>query len=394
MEPEDQVVGHGAQPSRRPGPVTLAGNRVALLHDGAQCLPAMLDAIASAKHEILLEMYWFGSDRTGRRFAEALADKARGGVRVCVIYDSIGSIEAEESMFDSMRAAGCRVHEYNPVAPWRSRFRIGVVHRRDHRKILIVDGRVAMTGGVNLGDPWAPEDEGGQGWRDDMIRIEGPAAPSMRELFLNTWRRVGEQGPGSATSGELQSQPHSAIRGPSPVQVLANHGPARRVIRQAYLTELSAARKTAYIANSYFVPDRIVRRALSKAAQRGVDVRVLVPGISDVPAVYYAGRKLYSWLMSRGIRLYEWQNTILHAKTAAIDDRWATVGTYNLDYVSWRFNLEVNVAVHDPTVARALRTRIEQDCAQSLEIKPEQWRFRPPAERLLEQFFYLFRKIL
>ncbi|CAG0953124.1 partial putative cardiolipin synthase YwiE, partial [Anaerolineae bacterium] len=137
------------------------GNVVTLLHDGAACFPAMLEAIAAAREEVLFEMYWFGSDRTGRRFADALMERARAGVDVRVIYDAVGSLEAEDALFDAMRAAGCQVHEYNPIAPWRQRFDLGLVNNRDHRKIIVVDRKVAFTGGLNVGDPWAPEDEGG-----------------------------------------------------------------------------------------------------------------------------------------------------------------------------------------------------------------------------------------
>ena len=164
------------------------GNRVTLLHDGVQCYPAMLEAIAAAEREVLLEMYWFGSDRTGWRFAEALMEKARAGIPVDVIYDAVGSIEADGALFDALRDAGCRVLEYNPIAPWRQRFRLGVVNNRNHRKMLIVDRKIGFTGGVNIGDPWAPEEEGGEGWRDDMIRIEGPAVEFMRRIFLHGWK--------------------------------------------------------------------------------------------------------------------------------------------------------------------------------------------------------------
>ena len=154
----------------------VSGNGVTLLHDGEQAFPAMLEAIEAAEREILLEMYWFGSDAVGRQFAKALSSRARAGLRVRVIYDAVGSVQSDGRMFARMRDAGCEVEQYNPIAPWRARFRIGVVNHRDHRKLLIVDRRVGFTGGVNLGNEWAPESAGGGGWRDDTIRIEGPAA--------------------------------------------------------------------------------------------------------------------------------------------------------------------------------------------------------------------------
>lgn len=372
------------------------GNRVLLLHDGATCLPAMLEAIDRAEREILLEMYWFGSDKTGWRFAKALMQKAKKNVAVCVIYDAVGSLEADDAMFDEMRAAGCDVREYNPIAPWRQRFNIGLVNHRDHRKILVVDQHIAMTGGVNIGDPWLPESEGGGDWRDDMIRIEGVAALDMRDMFIHTWRELGGVDPCPAmTADDLRDSGVSVPDEGSPVRVLGSHyRAARAAIRRSYLEEIRRANSHIYIANSYFVPDRVIRSALGAARSRGVDIKVLLPGVSDVPAVFYAGRRLYRWLLERGIELYEWQGTVLHSKTAVIDDRWCTVGTYNMDYRSWRSNLEVNVTIEDHGVAAAMSERFRADIGRSSPVKLDDWRFRPLGERLFEHFFYLFRKLL
>lgn len=372
------------------------GNRVTLLHDGAACLPAMLDAIEGAQREILFEMYWFGSDRTGRRFADALAKKARAGVAVCVIYDAVGSIDADESMFVELERSGCEVRQYNPIAPWRRRFNIGRVNNRDHRKIIVVDQVRALTGGVNAADQWAPESEGGGGWRDDMILIEGVAVLRLREVFLHTWRELGGDVPGpTLTEDQMRTSGVHLPEEGSPVRVLASHYRAERTaIRRSYLEEIRRARSHIYIANSYFVPDRAIRRTLALASQRDVDVKVLVPGENDVPAVQYASRRLYAWLMKQGVEIYEWQGSVLHAKTAVIDDRWCTVGTYNMDYRSWRSNLEVNVAVEDRGVATAMSERFRADVARSHRVEPNDWGYRSLSDRLLEHFFYLFRKLL
>ena len=342
------------------------GNRVTLLHDGARAFPSMLAAIRSATREVLLEMYWFGSDRTGRAFADALMERARAGVVVRVIFDAVGCIGTDRRMFSEMEAAGCVVHEHHPVAPWRARFRWAVLNNRDHRKILVVDGRVAFTGGVNLGDPWAAESEGGGGWRDDMVRVEGPAAIDFRGVFLRTWRRMVRDA--HAESRGIAAR--MSARPPAPseddpnelqsdgvgVSVLTTSFRRRRsAIRRFYLEKIRAARRYVYITNSYFAPDWTVRHALASAVRRGVDVRVIVPKVSDVPAVDYAGRRLFDWLLSRGVILYQWDRSVLHAKTAVIDDAWCTIGTYNLDYRSWRLNLEVNAAIEDAGVARAMR---------------------------------------
>jgi cardiolipin synthase len=368
----------------------VSGNDVELLHDGEACFAAMLEAIDGAHSEVLLDMYWFASDRSGRRFADALSRKAREGAVVRIIYDSVGSWEADDGMFDAMRRAGCRVHEYHPVAPWRRRFNIGVVNHRDHRKMLVVDGDVCLTGGINLGDPWAPESEGGGGWRDDMLRIEGPAAAHMRGAFADTWYALeGEQ------LGHVEGPPPERQEDGATVRILASrHRREQRAIRREYLVRIRRARHRIFIANAYFVPDSFVRRGLGRAAERGVDVRILVPGRSDVPAVHYAGRRTYEWLLASGVQLYAWRGSMLHAKSSVVDGRWCTVGSYNLDWRSWRFNLEVAAIVEDEELGRRMEERFALDLEHASSITLHSWRERALSDRVLERFFYLFRKLL
>ncbi len=371
----------------------VSGNRVTLLHDGEQAFPAMLEAIAEAKREIVLEMYWFASDELGWQFADTLIAKAEAGVRVRVIYDAVGSIQSDNRMFARMREAGCRVEQYNPIAPWRARFRIGVVNNRDHRKLLVVDRQVGFTGGVNLGNEWAPESAGGAGWRDDTIRVEGPAAEQMCDVFEFGWRRIVE--PLSFARPGLRPPVDVGHGEGSRVRVLANHYfRERRAIRQAYLRQIRSAQRSVCITNSYFVPDRQIRRLLSQAVDRGAQVRVIVPGKSDVPAVRHAARKLYGRQLEAGIQLYEWQGPILHAKTAIIDGRWCTVGTYNLDSRSLRFNLEVVAAIEDASVAGAMEERFNQDLEHTSPVSYEDWKRRPLHQRMLDDFFYRFHKLL
>ncbi|MFT5355925.1 MAG: cardiolipin synthase [Polyangiales bacterium] len=369
-------------------PMVVGPHKLTLLHDGAECFGAMLGAIRHAKTEILLEMYWFASDTIGWRVARALMERAEEGLEVRVLYDAIGSLEASETMFDAMRAGGVRVLQFNPIAPWRRRFRPERLTRRNHRKMLLIDSETGLTGGVNIGDPWLPISEGGQGWRDDMIRVDGPAAMVMREIFLHAWRHEESSG-GREGRLKLGNEDDGAVR------VLANHYyGTRRAIRRTYLNRIRAAKRSVLITNSYFVPDRMIRMALAKAASRGVEVRVLVPGISDVKAVYYASRKLYAWLVERGVHVHEWMPHVLHSKTAVVDGTWCTVGTYNLDYLSWRSNLEVTLAVDDDQVAGALEGRFRADLDQAMEIDMERFGSRPLSERFLEQVFFWLRKFL
>jgi cardiolipin synthase len=394
---------------RAPGErdIVVAEDLVTLLVDGAQAFPSMLTAIAGAQREIVLEMYWFQSDSVGLRFADALAERARAGVRVGVIYDAVGSLGVDGAMFDRLRAVGAEVHEYNPVAPWKNRFRIGRLNNRDHRKILVVDGGVAFTGGINLGLPWAPESEGGGGWRDDFVRIEGPAAAQLRAVFVDGWARLGGTAlpaladvlppPRTSREGDAAPQPASASAPAQRQRVRAlpsGDRRARALIRRAYLQQIRAATRYVYIANSYFIPDREIRGALVGAARRGVDVRVLVAGESDVPAVYHASRFLYARLLRQGVALYEWMGSVFHAKSAVIDGVWTTIGSYNLDHRSWRHNLEINVAIDGAEVADALASRFLADAERSVRIELRDFRYRPLLDRVLEGFSYLFRKLL
>jgi cardiolipin synthase len=340
----------------------------------------MYQAICAAAHEILLEMYWFGSDKTGRRFAEALQERARAGVRVCVIYDAVGSWESDSAQFTRMREAGCDVHVYNPARRWL--FRLPAGNRRDHRKLLVVDGGIGFTGGVNLADPWAPIAEGGGGFRDNLIRIEGPAVADLRGIFATVWPHP------------LPSAPTPPPVGDVTVRVLANDRfKQRRRIERAYLRAIRAARKRVLIENSYFVPSWFVRVALRRAARRGVDVNVVVPSVSDVPLVQFASQRSYDKLLQAGVKLYEWEQSVLHSKIAVIDD-WCTVGTHNLDYRSWLYNLEINVSMVDAAVARELGERIEQAIAVSKRVDPKKWALRPLLQRWLERLLYRFRRLL
>ena len=344
----------------------------------------MYDAIVAARYEVLLEMYWFGSDRTGRRFADALMQKAREGLAVRVIYDAVGSIESDEAMFREMVQAGVEVHEYNPIAPWRERFRFSRIGRRDHRKLLILDGLRAFTGGFNLADQWAPLEEGGGGFHDDGVEIVGPAVRELRWLFHRTFPKPPIM---------LPVLPEEA--GDCPVKVLAPElGQRRRDIYDSYVNAFARATSDITITNSYFIPPGRVRRALARATARGVIVRVIVPRLSDVKIVQLASRALYEHLLSQNIQIFEWDGGVLHAKTAAVDDHWCTVGTFNFDALSIHQNLEVNVAMESPEVTRMLRERITRDLATSVPVDLAVFRKRSWFTKLVERVCFAFRFLL
>jgi cardiolipin synthase len=368
------------------------GNAVRLLRDGREAFPAMLEAIAQARRQVLLEMYWFDSDQVGRRFADALKEARRRGVEVAIVYDSVGSITSDRAMFAELEAAGAHVLEFNPVAPWRARFQFSRLSRRDHRKSLVVDGSVGFTGGINLANQWAPHEEGGAGWRDDMMRIVGPAVNGLTHCFHRVWRR--HQMP---PIQHLHAD--TAVIDPSerlvPVRILGQrYFRHRHEIARDYASRLYAAEKSAFISNSYFVPDGSIRRALMRAARRGVDVRVIVPAHSDVEAVKFAGRAQYEKLIGAGVRIYEWQDGMFHAKTAVIDGQWCTTGTFNFDYMSLRYNLEVNASVLDARVAAEVEQSFREDLKGTREVILRDLQFRSAWDRLLEGGFYRLRKFL
>jgi cardiolipin synthase len=294
-------------------------------------------------------------------------------------------------MFEELKAAGAKVRVFNPVAPWRRRFRLDRLTLRDHRKILVVDGEVGFTGGCNLAAAWLPIDDGGRGWRDDAVRVEGPAVRGLASSVLRTWHALG----GPTLRRIRPSIPPSGTSGAQAVRVLAeSYFRARREISRAYVRELYHAKERAWIRNAYFIPDRSVRRALGHAARRGVDVRVIMPGETDVELVRHASRSNWGYLLRHGVRLFEYQEGVLHAKSAVIDGRWSTIGTFNLDYLSLRSNLEINVSVRDPGFGATMEASFIRDLDQSREIDRTAFRFRPLGDRLLELLVYRFRKLL
>jgi cardiolipin synthase len=292
-------------------------------------------------------------------------------------------------MFDELVECGARVLEFNPVAPWKRRFRLMRLTRRDHRKILVVDAKVGFTGGVNIGDLWLPEEDEGGGFRDDAAMVQGPAVRGFIACFQRTWRMLG--GAPLATSPTLAH----AFEDGQPAQVMGEgRHLKRRSIARAYLSRIYRAQRRVWIANSYFIPDGSVIRALTRAARRGVDVRILVPRESDVVLTDWASRAVWPRLMRGGVRIFEWTDSILHSKTAVIDGRWSTIGSYNLDYLSLRTNLEVTLNVLDERFGQTMEAAFELDFARANEVDPRTFRFRSLGARLLEMIAYRARKLL
>jgi cardiolipin synthase len=361
-------------------------NRVRLLRDGREAFPAMLGAIGKAQREVLLEMYWIQGDRAGAMFRDALAERARKGVDVRVTYDAVGSIGVPSSMWEPLLVAGGQVYEYGPLSPWRERF-LSRLNFRDHRKILVVDGRTAFTGGLNIGDPWLPAEVGGGDWRDDVIEMQGPVAADLRALFYETWRRTGRPVP--VDVGKLTRAARS-----NRVVLLTNRRRHRRGIRQAYLTAIRHAKERIDITNPYFLPGPLFLAALRHAEERGVEVRILIPGQNDVWVVSMAMSSVIGRLLESNARVFCYQGRVLHAKTAVFDETFTMVGTYNLDARSRRYNRECNIGVRDRDFARAARASFERDLGESVELSLAAWKQRPLSHRFFAWFAYPLRQFL
>jgi len=369
---------------------------VRLLRDGVEAFPAMLAAVANATREILLEMYWVGGDAVGTRFRAALAEKARKGVTVRVIYDAVGSLSINYAFWQPLVDAGGEVREFHPLSPLRPTFELSRIEQRDHRKILVVDGERGFTGGLNLARAWLPLDEGGEAWRDDMIEVRGHAPEELRTLFYKNWRRLWlrqlphDLGPPNTPRDLVPLSKKPSGR----VYVLASLRRSKRNLRREYTTRINRAQKSINIANSYFIPDRVVRNALYRAVLRGVRVRVLVPAKSDIAVVQFALEAMYESLLRHGVELYAHHGPMMHAKTAIIDDRFATIGSYNLDERSLRKNLEVNIAVEDEAFATYVRKWFDRDVATATRVDLFEWRARPLVRRGVEYMAYALRKLL
>lgn len=353
------------------------GNALTVLRDGRATFPAMLEAITAAKRHVNLATYTFASDSTGWTFAHALSERARAGVEVNVLYDSVGSTDASEDVFAAMRSAGVNVVEYHPIRPWKPRWGWW---RRDHRKILVADGEVGFAGGLNIADLYAAPEKGGSGWRDTHLRIEGPAVADLQRFFIAVWRRAGGR-----RLDKRRYLPRLAPAGTVPVRVVGNTLLWNRwAIRRAALAAFRAAKRSIWIANAYFVPDGTILGEIVRARARGVDVRLMLPGNSDVRVVGWASRSLYRMLLDEQVRIFEWMGPMLHAKTMVVDGVWSAVGSFNLDRWSLVNNLEVSVNAFDPAVAAELETMFEADLARCTEITLDSWMRRPASWRIRE----------
>jgi cardiolipin synthase len=363
------------------------GNRVTLLIDRPATYAAMFKAIENAKDYINFETFIFSDDEIGRSFANLLLRKAAEGVRVNLIYDSLRSFGTSPVFFQRLRNGGVKVLPFNPINPILIIGRWPLTHR-DHRKILIVDGSVAFTGSVNISSVYtkSPSGLGGEGkklpWRDTDVQIEGPAVAQFEKLFLDTWER--EKGPELPKENSLPELKHE---GKDLVRVIGSTmGQKNRAIYRTYISAISFASESIHLTNGYFIPDGQTLQALTDAAQRGVDVKIILPSKSILRLTLYGGRSHYSRLLKSGVKLYERRSALLHAKTAVIDGVWSTVGSSNMDLWSFLRNDEVNAVIYGPDFANQMEAMFQNDIDDSEAISSEKWGRRSMGERMKEFF--------
>ena len=363
------------------------GCEITVLRDGRETYPAMLAALAAAQRTICFETYILAADATGDRFKAVLIERARAGVAVRVIYDAVGSFGLPDSWVADLRDAGCAVMDFNPISPWRARFRLS---HRDHRKIIVVDDRVGFTGGLNISNDYAAVEDGGVGWHDMHCRVTGAIVLDMARMFRRSWLRSGGApypAPPAASS--------DAPAGSAYLRLLDNAQRRQRtVVRRAYLHVIKHARQSVLIQNAYFLPDRGLRRALARAVRRGVDVCVMIPGHSDVKLVQWATLYVMRRLARRGVRIFLWRGAMMHAKTAAVDALWSTIGSYNFDAQSRFNNLEVTVEILDPTTGQSLAASFERDIANADPFDERAWLHMPWWRKALAYIAYRLRRFL
>ncbi|MGY4828370.1 phospholipase D-like domain-containing protein [Sphaerotilaceae bacterium SBD11-9] len=371
------------------------GNQVSLLVDGPATYRAMFAAIQGARDHINMETYILDNDDVGHKFAQALIAKQRAGVQVNLIHDSVGTLNTPKDFFQRLSNAGINVLEFNPVNPATAR-KGWELNQRDHRKLLIVDGRIAFLGGINISSVYSGgsfksgsrgsasgKDAGkepGPPWRDTDLQVEGPAVAELQRLFLSTWVKQ----KGDPLMPRNYFPPPRAVGRQVVRAIGSSPDEPYALIYATLLSAIGAAESSIQLTYAYFAPDPQLLAALEAAAGRGVVVKMILPSQTDSWLVFHAGRNYYDELLRAGVKIYERRDVILHAKTALIDGVWATVGSTNLDWRSFLHNDELNAVVLGPDFGRQMQALFDKDLAESDEITLEAWERRPIGPRIKE----------
>ena len=398
-----------------PPPARLADGTLVQLYKDGEALHAAYRAIERARRRVWLEIYIFHSDETGRAFAGLLARRAREGLEVRVIYDSLGSIDADRAMFDEMRRAGVGTREFHPCLPWRCKGGRWRPFQRDHRKLLVVDDEVGILGGQNLGDEyggsWVVGRSVREAWRDTAAGLRGASVRLLAEAFNRTWCYTDcpcpvtraeffssaasyGQDPGAGLldgqpRGRVQTRRLTASRSvldvpPDSLAVLASVPSPRSRLLPNLKKLLRDAASSIELTMAYFAPPEELVEQLCQSARGGVRVRLMLPGRSDVGLLLVAARAFYDKLMQAGVEVYERQHAVLHAKSLCIDGRISIVGSTNLDYRSIQQNFELSVVIHSRAFGAAMHELFEHDVRFARRIAPDEWRRRPLGDRLVQ----------
>jgi cardiolipin synthase len=359
------------------GPTIVTGNHVTALQNGAEIFPSMLEAISNAQRTINFETYIYWSGEIGERFSEALSSQARAGVSVHVTIDWAGSFKLDEEVVDRMTDAGVRVQMYRPLR-WYS---LGRFNNRTHRKLLVVDGRVAFTGGVGIADQWQGHAEDPEHWRDSHFRVEGPVVAQFQAAFNDNWIK---------TTGQiLRGEPHFPALDPAGGMnaqlFIASPSGGAESMHLMYLMAVAAAARTIDLAAAYFVPDDLLIETLVAARRRGVQIRILLPGPHvDSEAVRVASKREWGALLHAGVQIHVYQPTMLHTKMLIVDTELVSVGSTNFDIRSLRLNDEASLNVFDQAFAAQMTEVFEGDLASALPFTYRMWKDRPIRERVAE----------
>jgi cardiolipin synthase len=359
------------------GPPILGGNRFEVLVDGDEIFPSMLGAIRSATSTITFESYIYWSGSVGKAFAEALAEKARSGVKVHLLLDWLGSSKIDPGLLALMQDAGVEVRRFHEPT-W---YHLARMNNRTHRKLLVVDGKVGFTGGVGIADQWSGHAQDPEHWRDTHFRAEGPVVAQMQAVFMENWIKV----TGNVLHGR-EYFPEIAPAGQSRGQMFSSSPDGgTESMHLMYLLAITAAARSIDLSSAYFVPDDLTIRALVSAAKRGVKVRIITPGEHmDAETVRRASRANWGDLLQAGIEIHEYQPTMYHCKVLVVDGLWVSVGSTNFDSRSFSLNDEANLNILDAEFARQQIAIFERDLARSNTISLASWQQRPLSEKILE----------
>ena len=359
------------------GPPVLSGNRYRVLVNGDRIFPAMLAAIRGARETIDFETYIYWSGTIGKEFADALAERARAGVRVHVLLDWVGSQKMDDALVSEMKSAGIEMQKYHPPH-WSH---LGRLNNRTHRKLLVVDGRIGFTGGVGIADKWAGDAQDADHWRDTHFQVEGPVVAQMQAVFMDNWIKT----TGSVLHG-ADYFPSLAPVGEGSAQVFSSSPSGGSASMELmYLMSITAAKRTIRLSSSYFVPNELAVRTMVEAMQRGVKLQIITPGEhTDTETVRAASRARWGELLAAGAEIYEYQPTMYHCKVMIVDEFMVSTGSTNFDDRSFRLNDEANLNIYQREFALDQAKIFDADLARSRRITLAEWQARPMHEKVLE----------